>query len=281
MKNIPILNSFYKLALFVVAAGLTFASCDSTSTDSSNQTPVALQFRSVNKTADSASFKVQADNDQPVDNTIEIEGSNGTLVINEVHFIVDEFELERSEGECTDDPENGKDDVCEDFESEMFFVDLPLDNQPLEIVQSPIQNGIYDEIEFEVDDLDIDDDDNGEKQQQKEALLDEIQETFPDWPESSSMVVKGHFVSNSGQTTEYTTFAEAEIEMEMELNPPLDIQNGPRRSITINISPTDWFKRNDGSVINLSNYDYETTQKILEFEVEMENGFFSAEVDED
>ena len=51
--------------------------------------------------------------------------------------------------------------------------------------------------------------------------------------------------------------------------------------LRINIAPQNWFTKEDGTVFDLSEYDYETTNRILEFEVEIEDGFENVEIDEE
>ena len=49
----------------------------------------------------------------------------------------------------------------------------------------------------------------------------------------------------------------------------------------MDVRPDIWFSRPDGSVIDLSMYDYDETGAVLEFELEMENGFTEIEIDDD
>lgn len=50
--------------------------------------------------------------------------------------------------------------------------------------------------------------------------------------------------------------------------------------LRVHIDPASWFLLNDGTVINLSEYDYESTGQTLEFKTKIENGFKSVESDD-
>lgn len=272
MKN---LSTISKFGVFIILAGLTFASCNTTSTNGS-KAPVALRFQTAAAAPTNAGFSTLA---AKQGDTLTVKGSNGTLKITDVHFIVDDFELEKAEGEC-EGLKGKKEDDCEEFEANLFFVDLPLNNEPLELAVSSIKNGVYSELEFEIDDLDLDEnEDQAEEQQKQEFFQNKVRPEFSNWPKAASIVISGSFEANNGDVTEFTTFAAAEIEVEMALNPPLEINNGTAKRITVNINPEKWFVNQNGTVKNLADYDYSTTQKILEFEVEMEDGFESADVD--
>lgn len=271
------LSQFPKIGIFLLMAVLTVVGCDTVSNDNASRTPVTLRIQTV-QPANSMGFANITT--QQTGDTLSIAGNNGTLFITDVHFIVDDFELEKAEGEC-EGLEGKNEDACEEFEAELIFVDLPLGTDSLELSATPVKNGVYSELEFEVDDLDLDEPEDSTEMQKKEELLTEIRTQFADWPESASMVISGWFVSNTSTVTEFTTYAEAEVSVEMELTPPLDIDGSTSKYVTININPATWFVRGDGSVINLANYDFSLTNEILDFEVEIENGFISTEVEQD
>lgn len=270
-----LLNKFTPLVT-TLAIAVLFASCNTTSTNSADNAQVALRFQTTAAAQNNANFTALA----AQNNKLVINGKNGAkLTITDIHFIVDDFELEQTNGECDRTPGNKEND-CEEFEKELFLVDLPLNGRPLAITASSIQNGVYNALEFEIDNLDIDqDEDRAEKQRKKTFYTNNIQPNFPNWPEQASMVIKGSFESKSGEVTTFTTFADAEISIEMQLNPPLKISDGIDKQITVNISPADWFTNQDGTVVNLARYDFQKVQEPMEFEVEMEEGFDSVDHD--
>lgn len=278
------LSLFSKLGIFALLAGITFVSCDTTSTNGNGNARITLQFQTAATAANTPSaIPAKSSNTPPQKSNgpLTIKGSNGTLTITDIHFIVDDFELEKADAVCDEQTGKMEEDGCEEFESKPFFVNLPLGNQPLSLSTSAVNDGSYSELEFEISDFDADEQDDPAEAKQMKALLTHVQKAFPDWPKSASMVISGKFKSNTGELTEFTTYAEAEVSIEMQLDPPLEIQAGTGHKLTVKINPDKWFTRNDGTVFNLANYDYSLTGKVLEFETEMENGFFTAEFEED
>ncbi len=224
------------------------------------------------------------------DGSLHVPGSNGDLDITAIWLIVEEFELEPVEHFCHDDL--GGHVHCPDFELEFFFIDVPLD--PLitvTVVTADIPDGTYDELEFEVDDVHLDLDDPEEMG--KSDLIDDLREAvlmeFPDWPEKASMVVVGTWTPRDangdlipGDEETFTTYFEAEIEVEMDLDPVLTIVSGEVQAggatITILLMPDVWFRRADGTVWNLADLQDE----LVEFELEIEDGFkLDIEIDDD
>lgn len=208
---------------------------------------------------------------------LEIVGTNGTLILNEIRLILAEVELEGEDDACNDDLP-GSDD-CADFEALPRFLDLPLDGQPVEAFVGLIPPGTYEELEFEVEDLE---DDEGDPilaaaiAELRAQILNEI----PDWPRKASAMIAGTFQSASSGTVSFRVFLEAEIEVERDLNPHLVVgsDGGSSVDLSVNVRPDIWFTRSDGSVLPLHLYDFETTGQLLEFEIEMEDGFTQIEI---
>ncbi len=140
-----------------------------------------------------------------------------------------------------------------------------------------IPAGLYDELEFEVEDLEVDADDPEDAADAAliEALLKAIRDTFPDWPAEASMLVVGSYTPapGGGTPTSFSTYFEAEIEVEFDLVPPLEITESAGGSVVVDVSPDRWFIQADGSVLDLSAFDFTTTGQIVEFELEIEDGF--------
>lgn len=209
--------------------------------------------------------------------SIIVAGSNGdTLVIRDIRVIVDEFELEPVEtDDCDVEPEPAQ---CADFEARLLFVDVPLGGDPITVATEMVPVGVYDEFEFEIDDLELDADDpeDAEEAALAQALLDSIRTNteFTDWPEQASMVVVGSFEPAGGTATEFRSYFEVEIEVEFPLVPVLAItEMGASRSLTVQLSPEVWFVQADGSVMNLAEFDFATTGQLIDFELEIEEGF--------
>lgn len=207
-----------------------------------------------------------------------LDGSNGTLTIDEIRIIINEVELKPADGSCDSVEDGSNDPDCPEFEAPPRFLDLPLDGEPIEAVTAVIAPGVYKEIDFEVEDLE---DDEGDPQEAAAiaAVRTQIMAEIGDWPLEASALVTGSFAPTSGGSVGFRVFLKAEIEVEMELMPNLVVADDGSASheLTVDIRPDIWFGRADGSVLPLHLFDYDTTGQLLEFDVEMEDGFTEIE----
>ena len=259
---------------FWVALALVVTGCDTFSDSDAQNAQLTVKFEVVtpSATAGKGSFS------NALDDGLLIEGTNGTLTITDIRLIVAEFELEREDEACQDAAHG---DECEEFSAPPFFVDLPLQSGAVTVATGDIPPGRYTELEFEVEDLELDEGD-AEEERQRRNLLSTIRSTFPDWPRKASVVLVGSFTPLGGSPQPFRAFAEAEIEVELELIPLLVITvEDDDRVLTVQVNPEVWFKSGNGSVLDLSAYDFETTGRLLEFELEIEDGFTELEIDDD
>lgn len=262
--------------LLLTFLGSMITSCDTTSTDTrQGDGNIKLQF----KTVGSSSTKARASTNTMASehDSLVLEGSNGTLRIDDIRFIVEKFKLEAA------DTDNESVEVePEEFEAEAFWVDLPLGEDTLSLGNSAIQAGLYEELEFEVKDLDFDDEEEEGEESEQAALADSIRMVFPDWPDEASMVITGSFTPSDGDLQLFKVFAEAEIEIEREFEPPLEvIEDNVQQVISVQINPTQWLQQEDGSVFDLSQYDWDEHGELLEFEAKFKEGVEEIEVDEE
>lgn len=265
-RSLPIALAGLTIALF----GLT--ACDSSGGNAETNSTLEVGFQTV-ESSSTSSTALQAKSDH----AIEITGSNGTLTIEEVRFIVEDFELEVAEGEDS-----------LDFEAPPTFLNLPLNTTEFATAGSfAIPPETYDEFEFEVDDLEADEDDSQEEQQQIEKVFSEIQniEKFSDWPREASMVAIGTFTPTDGDSQDFHTYMETEIEVERELSPALEVtEDGLSRSLTVKMNPSLWFSKSDSDeVYNLYTWqqNWEQNENMLEIENEFEEGVMEIDVDDD
>lgn len=264
------LLSFTTLFAFLIAF---ITSCDTTNTNAPGEGTVKLQFETVSGSSSSKTL-LSGSTTSTAHDSLLIEGTNGTLQIDDIRFIVAEFEL---------DPSDVDDDSTEleEFESEPFFVDLPLGDETLSLASSLIQAGLYEELEFSVENLDFEDIE-GEDEDEHRALADSIHAIYSDWPNEASMVITGTYTPSGGDLQSFKVFASAEIEIELEFNPPLEVTEiNMQQVLSVQINPTKWFTRSDGTVIDLTQFDWDENQQLLEFEAEFENGVEKIEVDEE
>lgn len=249
-------NSMYLAA----SAALLAAACgDSTGPEEREQ--VAVRFAI---TADAAAST----------GPLTVAGSNGVLSITRAWMIVDELELEGPDDSCP----GASDDECE-FETGPFLLKLPLTGAATTVAISNIPAGTYTEFELEVEDLDLDDVDNDSTAVNQ--LWTDIRADRPDWPREASMMIEGTFTPTGGAAQSFRTYFDAEVEVEMPLVPPLVLAERSDAAITVQLDPRSWFLRADGTVRNLAEWDYATTGLLLEFDLEIEQGFDGVRIERD
>lgn len=240
---------------------------------------VSLNFRVTGGSGPAATAAEAAGPSPVAGPPMVVTGSNGTLTLEEIRIIINEVELKRADPSCDSVEVTGSD--CGEFEAGPRFLDLPLDGQPIQAVTALIPSGVYKELDFEIEDLE---DDEGDPTEAAliAAVRSEILAEIPDWPRKASALVTGTFEPAAGGSIGFRVFLEAEIEIEFELIPNLviDETGAASRELTVNLSPAVWFTNPDGSVLELQSYDYDATGELLEFEVEMEEGFTEVEFDD-
>jgi len=268
----------YRVGLIAVAVSMVAACSESSGVGGPENVGILFQVASSPSAVGPAAVAGPAGVAGP---PLVLSGTNGTLTIDEIRLVVSEIELERIDDSCLGDDDSVDDlgDDCEEFETGPEFLDLPLDGTPVEVGTSLVPSGTYEELEFEIEDLEDDEDDAAEGALIA-AVRAEILAAIPDWPDEASGFVSGTFTPTSGAPTQFRVFLKAEIEIEMELLPNVVIDGGvASRDLTVDIEPEIWFLQPDGSVVDLTQYDYDTTGQMLEFDVEFEHGFTKIEVE--
>jgi len=245
---------------------LFLAACDG-STGPGKGGNVAVKFST--GTTSSVSANLMSNGDLAARSDLTITGTNGTLVIDDIRFIVEELELRSSEttSACNDDEEenehdddfrvaadgrsgsnddeddNEGEDECE-FEGGPFLVDLPLENGNATITTENVPAGTYDFLKFKIDDLEADDEDDDDEVANTPALLSQIRAVYPDFPSRASMVVHG---TQNG--TPFTVYFRSKIKVKQAISPPLVVPGDP--SVTVHLDPSMWFKVGN-QVLNLA-----------------------------
>ncbi|HEX6042462.1 hypothetical protein [Longimicrobium sp.] len=268
----------------LVLATSLLAGCADSPLGGGNDARVQLRFGTAGSAALASSARFQTSGtDQLV-----VTGANGTLTISDIRMVVAEFELDGDDdvNPCgraafsngsddgpgddrggDDGARSGDDgDDCEDFDAGPLFVDLPLTGGPVAVGTGDVPAGVYDEVEFEVEDLD-DDEENAVERARIDALRQQILSQFPDWPRDASMLVVGTFTPTGGTPRSFRAFIEAEIEIELGLNPALTVGEGETGSLDVTLDPQAIF-RSGSNVLDLSSATGRTQLRI-----EMEDGF--------
>jgi hypothetical protein len=263
-----------KHSYLLAAALLTLGACDG-STSPHNGATVAVNFGtavSSNVLAD-----VQLSGNPALASDLTLTGTNGTLVIQDIRFIVSRLELKQAEGvTCTDNSSTddsrssnllradhgssggGSDDganhdandgrerdaECDEFEGGPFLVDLPLTGLT-SIATTNVPAGTYDAFSFRIRGLDADNESGDDSVELKNAgsILTQMRTFYPNFPSSASMVVKGTF-----NGTPFTTYFRSRLEIEQKLATPLTVPGD--NSLQVMIDPSAWFK-NGTQVLNL------------------------------
>jgi len=248
------------------AALLLFLAACEGGTGPGNGGNVAIRF-STGSSARVSSNVLSAGDAVPSFDQLTVTGTNGTLVIDDIRFIVEEMELRSSDANsvCDDDEHEADDDddlrvsndgrqgdnededddedndECE-FDGGPFIVDLPLTGN-VTLTTENVPPGTYDFLKFKIDDLEGGDDDEDDDRVNAPNLLADIRTVYPDFPARASMVVHG---TQNGQP--FTVYFRSKIKVKQAISPPLVIPGD--QVVTVNVDPSLWFK-NGNQVLNL------------------------------
>lgn len=264
-------RSARNLALTVAVA--TAAGCDDTTGPTAGATDLGIAFAV--QSAALATFSGTAAMD------LQVAGTNGTLVIDDLRLIVSEFELEaEDEGAnlddaCSTDDDASDEDDCLDFHFPPFLLDVPLSGGIVEVGSADVPPGVYEELEFETRGLDDDEDDDEVDRARVLELITELRATYPGFPERASMVARGTFTPTDGEPRPFVVYFDAEVEVELEFEPAIVLPAADGSALVVDIRPDLWFRSGD-SVIDLSQWD----GRFVELEFEMERGFESVEFED-
>jgi hypothetical protein len=165
-----------------------------------------------------------------LDDTI-ISGAD-TIIITSAELVLREIELKRSDVAAC----NGDDD-CEEVEFGPVLVDLPLEPGAERKFAVELPAGSYDEIEF-----DVHKPDDGDPQDQ--AFLQQ----HPDFADISIRVRGTYIQGSSGSPFEFTSALN--VEQELELDPPLVVDEATVTNVTIFVDLDAWFRRPDGTLVD-------------------------------
>lgn len=250
-----------------LVSALVIACGDATGPAETGNVTVKFAVTSALSTAPSGLAAAPAD--------LPLDGDNGSLSIQEIWLVVDEFKLERVDGACDEvaESEESEDDECEEFELGPFFVSVPLEGDGLGEVSADVKAGTYEALKFETKAPDSED-----------AVLEDIAaEGFDNWPVAASMVVIGTFTP-PGEDAEisFTAYFDAEVKVEEEFpdDDPLVVEEGGDLSVKVFVNPAIWFTNDDGTVVDLSMYDHVEPGDVFQFEAKFADGFVKIELDD-
>lgn len=189
---------------------------------------------------------------------VDFAGSNGTLTIDEIRVVVSDFALEAPDGNCSGAV------GCARFPGAPLATPIPLSGGSVPLVEAAIEAGSYDELQFEVEDLEADQSGDDDKAADLAELLQELRADVADWPEKGSIYVTGQFTPTDGEATPFRTFLEVESEVSLSFGAPLAISDEDSGDqLVIRISPARWFSGEE--VVDLSQYDFDATGEAASF----------------
>lgn len=215
--RIMLVEKFKGLSIMTVIVMMTvFTACNTAQTDVDEYGQGAILMKA---NVESANSKIQSSLTSPA--SVGINDGINEIEILEVKFFLEEFELDGA-------------DSYPDFELEDlndFIVTLPLDGSPLFIAQEEIPAGFYDEFEMEI-----------------AKPASDVQTTDRDFRDETgnySVVVKGLY---NGE--EFTFRSSEDFEINVDLDPALEISETSQSTLVININVTDWFVGDDGLILH-------------------------------
>lgn len=194
----------------------TVIGCDTTNTDTDEFGNGAIQMKAH---VDNANAKTQSSFGHS--GSIVIADGNNEIQVLEVKFFIEEFELDGANGT--------KDFELEDLDD--FIVNLPLDGTPVTITQAEIPAGFYDEFELEIEKPDSD--------------VEVTDRDFRDETGNYSVVVKGLYNGD-----EFRFRSSEDFEINVDLDPWLEISETSQSTLVINIFVATWFTGYDGLVMD-------------------------------
>ncbi len=147
---------------------------------------------------------------------------NDVLVLDRVEMVLRDIELERAGVECRRDDE---DDDCEKVVLGPVHFDVPLGSGPDRPVAAAVPAGRYEEVEFEIHKPDDD-------RARDRAFLAQ----HPDL-RKVSIRVRGSF---NGRP--FLWLSDLNEEQEIELRPPLVVEEGQEVTLTLAVDLRSWFK---------------------------------------
>ncbi|MEL7834032.1 hypothetical protein [Fodinibius sp. Rm-B-1B1-1] len=231
------MKSFKQLSsyLLIIALFVATISCDTSDSNSGGEQQVTVKMKIDNSNNSSAKQFSYSPTTQSVDS------------LTEVKLLVEELELEST-----------ADDDSLDFEVDDLVVNLPLDGSEFNLTSGNVPAGVYDEFEMEIE---HDDDTNVNDP-------DFINESG-DEDDGYTVVIKGIY---NGE--EFTYQSDEDFEIELEFNPPFEINDDSSPSIAINIDPSGWFTDSSGNDLDPNDpANYEQIKENIEnsFDVEQDD----------
>lgn len=165
--------------------------------------------------------------------------SAGAVVdLQTAQVVLKEVELKREDHDACEE----EDDACEKFEVGFQLVDLPLAGGVVTPFATPIDPGVYDELELKV------------RRPGDDAGAADFLAANPDWPAGASLRLVGTFDAGDGTGPQaFDVFVDVSAEIERDLEPPLVVDSATAPgsvNVTVAIDVDRWLRAADGSLID-------------------------------
>lgn len=193
----------------------------------------------------------------------------GTLELDDVYLVVDEFKLEGNEDAC-----EGTDPApdCAKFEADPHLLSVPLAEGESEVaIEETAPPGTFTWLKFET------------KAVGGNPAVDAAIEAegITDWPGDASLMVTGVFTPEGAAGGEpFRVFFDAEVKIVLPLPDPLVLteEESGAQIVVVHVDPHAWFLDEEGSALDLGALDYDTGGQVHDLEVKLEDGFTKIEI---
>lgn len=226
-------------AALIVAAAIALSGCDATETKLADTAPVSVRLALTGGGAAKAS----------ADGPIVLAGTDGTLSVTDVRFILDGFSLAGSGP----------------IEAGPIFVDVPLDLESLELFVAEVPLGSYSAVSFQINGLGTDEDD----------LAAQVRTDFPDWPDEASVAIVGSFApADASPVRPFTIYIGADVDVSVSVDPPFELEEEHvEKVLTLGVDLLEWLPEEIDHDLDISGYDYGMTGEVIPFAFELDQAF--------
>lgn len=212
--------------------------------------------------------------------SLSMEGSNGTLVLEEVHLLVDRLGIETADGACLRraGPATGDDALdavgrCQTLGTGPFVVELPLDGVPVNVTDDLLPPGRYTGLQLTV--VTLEEADRAVEDGSRPSVPSRVRDAFPRWPGEAGLRVAGVFVPADGSATRrFVTYLSGGPSLALNFTASVELETTTRPvGMTVVVDPRAWFVRDDGSVPDLSTFDFRSSGQAMDPGSRLGDGF--------
>lgn len=216
--------------------------------------------------------------------SLAVEGTNGTLVLEELHLVVDRLHLATAAGTCRGSNggaavDTGAGDArgrCPGLGAGPVLVDLPVDAVPVRALDGFLPPDRY--VHLQVRTTGLGETGRSGAEAGTASLPTRVRDAFPGWPDQAAIRLAGSFAPADGTGPRpFVTYLRADASVGLDLAPPVNLTAGDRpRGLVVTIDPRAWFAPVDGVVPDLSTRDSSSTRQIPDLGARAGDAFIRA-----